>query len=741
MLITRRDVELGLHRRRVAGELTELRSVDLRFTLAETRELLERSGIGLSDQALTRLHERAEGWVAGLRLAALALQGHPDPERFVAEFSGSERTVADYLIAEVLDAQPAHIRRLLERASLLEWVNGELGDLLTGGSGAERDLRTLADAGGFVVPLDFDGSTFRFHHLFADLLAVRLRHTEPEKIPGLHLCAATWYAEHGHVVEAITHAEAAGEREHAAGLLIKHYFSLTFDGRGATARALLRRFAADPALVESPEILVAIAAEELTDGSLDQADAYLNVAELHAGSVPPDRRHRFDLALLVTRLSLTRRRGDFRSVAAGAASTLQEPVSSDEVVMHADVRALTLMNLGIVQTWSGQVDEGARHLEQAGRLAQEIHRPYLQVACLAHWGQALSWHSFTRARAVCRDAVELAESRGWGADPVIGPAVVTLGVALVHAGRLDEAEQCLARADQVLQSNLEPAVGVLLQMARSGVHWAQGRYLEALAGFRVAERLALLLSTDLPLAAQLRCSILVLMLRSGDAAAVHESLAQITQTERDSAEVREVIAALALAEGDAAAAVDVLAPTLDGTAPAHHEVVVVRSLLLEALAREALGAPTAAEEAVERALGVAERDALISPFLMVQAGALLDRHPRHRTAHAAFHAEILDGLSGHVTSSAGARLGEPLTELSGAERRVLRFLPTNLSAAAIADQTFVSVNTVKSMRHIYAKLDAHSRVEAVQRARELGLLGRSGRGEGAEPPAGRRRGR
>ena len=132
VLATRHDLRLGLHRLRLEGELTELRAADLRFSLAEARELLAAAGVDLPGPALRMLYERAEGWAAGLRLAALSLAGHPDPERFAAEFSGCERTVAEYLLAEVLDRQPGPVRRLLLRTSVLERVNGELADLLTG---------------------------------------------------------------------------------------------------------------------------------------------------------------------------------------------------------------------------------------------------------------------------------------------------------------------------------------------------------------------------------------------------------------------------------------------------------------------------------------------------------------------------------------------------------------------------------------------------------------------------------
>src|SRR5215468_8156281 len=195
VLATRHDVRLGLHRLRLEGELAEIREPDLRFTLAEARELFAAARVDLPDPA--PLVERTEGWAAGLRLAALSLAGQPDPGRLAAEFSGTERTVVEYLLAEVLDRQGEPVRRLLLRTSILERVNGELAGLLTGDSGRERVLQDLEAANAFVVALDAARSWFRYHHLLADLLRLELRREAPAEMPLLHRSAAGWYAEHG----------------------------------------------------------------------------------------------------------------------------------------------------------------------------------------------------------------------------------------------------------------------------------------------------------------------------------------------------------------------------------------------------------------------------------------------------------------------------------------------------------------------------------------------------------------
>ena len=306
ILITRHDVPLRLHKLRLAGELAEIRAADLGFTEAETGKLLDASSIALSDSGAALLHQRTEGWAAGLRLAALSLVGHPDPERFVAEFSGSDRTVAEYLIAEMLERQPADVQDLLLRTSLLDRVNGELADLLTGRVGSEQILLSLEDANAFVVSLDPGRTWFRYHHLFADLLRLELRRTLPEEVSVLHRRAAGWFTRHGQVVNAIRHTQAAGDWADAARLLADYSFSMTLDGQAQTMQALVRAF---PPGGDHPELALVRAGGDLVEGRLDEAAAHLAVAETYAETAPPERRRRLRVAVASLKLSLARRRG------------------------------------------------------------------------------------------------------------------------------------------------------------------------------------------------------------------------------------------------------------------------------------------------------------------------------------------------------------------------------------------------------------------------------------------------
>jgi LuxR family maltose regulon positive regulatory protein len=725
VLVTRHDLRLGLHRLRLAGELTEIRRADLRFTLPEGRALLAAAGVPLSDSALALLYDRTEGWAAGLRLAALSLAGHPDPERFAAEFGGSERTVAEYLLAEVLERQSAEARRLLLRTSILERVNGELADLMTGGSGGEWLLPQLEEAGAFVVALDARRSWFRYHQLFADLLQLELRGSAPAELPALHDAAAGWYAEHGYPVEAVRHAQAAGNWSLAARLLSDQWVGLGLSGLGGTAHELLARF--PPGVVTADaELAARVAGDELARGSLEEAERYLAVSTRALDSVPADRRARARVVLAVVRMRLARQRGDLTAVAADAQRLLAPEAAADlaEPRLGGDLRALALINLGIAEAWTARFDQADRHLEDGIALARQAGRPYLEVTGLAHWAQLVSWRSFPLGARRSLQAIELAEQHGWADEPVAGVAYLALGVAMVVQGRTEDAERALGRAERTVRTEVEPAAGMRLYYGRGMLELVSGRHDAALRAFQAAERLARSLITPHTLAPRLRSHLLQALVRRGETRRVEQALADMGKTERERGEIRIAEASLRLAAGDPQAAAAVLAPVIDGSASLENaHLWEVQAFLLQAISCDALGAAGAARRALERALDRAEPESLLFPFLYDPAPDLLDRHRRHGTAHAGLIAEILNVLAGRQPGQQPAgpqRLREPL---SHAEGRVLRYLPTKLSAPEIADELYLSVNTVKThMRHLYDKLGAHRRHEAVEQARALGLL-------------------
>ena len=725
VLVTRHDLRLGLHRLRLAGELTEIRTADLRFSRTDARTLLDAAGVPLSDSALALLYDRTEGWAAGLRLAALSLAGHPDPERFAAEFSGSERTVAEYLLAEVLERQSEQARRLLLRTSVLERVNGELADLLTGGSGGERVLQQLEEAGAFVVSLDARRSWFRYHQLFADLLQLELRASAPAELPALHDAAAGWYAEHGYPVEAVRHAQAAQNWRLAARVLSDHWVGLGLAGLGGTVHEFLARFPAG-VIAADAELAARVAGDQLARGSLEEAERYLAVSTRALESVPADRRGRAQVVLAVVRMRLARQRGDLPAVTEEAQRLLAPAMTAEsgQPGVGEDLRALALINLGTAELWTSRFDEAGRHLEDGIALARRIGRPYLEVTGLAYGAQLMSWQSFPLGAQRSLQAIELARQHGWADEPVAGVAYLALGVAMVTQGRIEEAERALDRAERTVRTEVEPAAGVRLHAGRGMLEFVSGRHDAALSAFRAAERLAKSLVTPHTLAPRLRSHLLQTLVRTGETRRVEQALADMDGPERERGEIRIAEASLRLAQDDPRAATAVLAPVIDGSAPLQNaHLWEVQASLLQAIACDALGDAGAARRALERALDLAEPEGLLFPFLFDPAPDLLDRQRRHGTAHAGLIAEILNVLAGSKPGSQPAgppRLREPL---SHAEARVLRYLPTKLSAPEIADELYLSVNTVKThMRHLYDKLGVHRRHEAVEQARVLGLL-------------------
>jgi LuxR family maltose regulon positive regulatory protein len=729
VIATREEPQIGLHRLRLAGELLEVSDQDLRFTPGETRELLDASGITLSENSLALLQERTEGWVAGLRLAALSLAEHPDPERFVSEFSGTERNVAGYLVAEVLDRQPPHVRTLLLRTSILERISGSLADFLTDGEGSERILQELEQANAFVTSLDVGRSWFRYHHLFADFLRLELRRTDPASLPALHLKAAEWHEKYGHPLEVIRHLNAAGASQRAARALAEDYLSLILDGRIAAVRELLELLPAD-ASADDAELALVAAATLIVEAKLEEVPGQVDLARRAADTVPEGRRPRFNLHLAAISLALARRRADLATVletmrAMEAALEAQPPTDQD---LNGELRAVALQELGIAELWSSRLDDARRHLEQALVLARGAGRPFLEVSCLGHLGIAGPWTGLSLAAGLdlSEEAVRIAEEHGWTRDPIVCTALATGAIVLVWLGRFDKAERWLARTRGAMQPDGEPGTELLIHHARGLLRLAQGRDEEAIAAFREAQRMETLLASEHAYAVATRGRLLQARARLGEVAEARVALAEVSDADRDTSFMRVSAAHLHLSEGDPEQALEVLDPLIEGTAPSmHHPTAAAEAVVLDSAAREQLGDRRGAEQSLERALELAEPEGIILPFALFPMSDLLERHPRHRSAHATLLSEILDVLAGASTSRRGDA-APLLEELSEAELRVVRFLPGNLRAPEIAAELFVSPNTVRThIRHIYAKLDAHSRKEAVERARELGLIGPS----------------
>ena len=388
---------------------------------------------------------------------------------------------------------------------------------------------------------------------------------------------------------------------------------------------------------------------------------------------------------------------------------------------------MALLNLGSTEFWANRLPEAERHLEQGVALARRIERPFLECTGLAHLAGVEIFRSFARSEERSRQAIELAREHGWTDEPAAGIAYTMLANVLAWQGRPEEAEPWIQRAERSVRAEAEPAAAIAVHYARGRVELVRGRNDTALAAFRAGERLGALLANSHLLATRTRAFVLLALVGLGDIERAEQTLAGLGEQDRVSGEVRIATAGLRLAQHDPHAAAAVLAPVLDGSAPVAWSAWLIEAFLLEAIARDALGDTAASGEALERALDAAETDLMLFPFLVHPAPDLLERHAQDRTKHAALIAEILDALAGNRPPPPAVvpPLLEPLTDT---ETRVLRYLPTNLSAREIGDELYVSANTVKThIRNVYVKLGTHKRTEAVERARALGLLAPSGR--------------
>ena len=723
---TRREPSIALHRVRVEGDLTEIPADDLRFNFDEARALFDEAHVHIGDAAVAALVERTEGWVAGLRLAALCLVTHPDADAFVRDFSGSERTVADYLMAEVLDRQPEPVRRLLLHTSMLGIVTGPLADFLTGMTGGEAILQELDRANAFVMATDTQRTMFRYHPLFAELLQSVLRHEEPEAVTRLHRAAAHWYADHGFMVDAVHCAMAAEDWSFAKTILLRNWFAgLAADEQNSEVGDLLAAF---PAPVAAADAIVPsrAAVNAINRGSIDTARRWLEVAETTVGSVDAADRMRVDGLIALARVGVAREGGDTTAGMAESHRLLELAAAADwlEAGLGDGARAIALATLGSAELWSHMPDEAERHLAEAATAARLADRPYLLVTVLSHYAMAAMARDPDLAEARAREAIEYAEKNGWVAEPVVTMARLALAVAYEWRGRLDEAEAQLNFVCPAIRPEARPLDALVHHHLLGLLELARGRVEAATAYFDRARRISALVSVRHILMVKSHAMWLHCLLRLGDVDRVATELDKLDDFAGATGEMRTVAAALDLARGNPTAALAGLAAVTDGgIAPMMlPNGWRVQPLMFAARAHDALGDAAATADALERALDIAEPQDEILPFLLHADADLLARHRRRGSSHASLLDQILDALRGSAAPAADTRfaLRDPLTER---ELRVLRYLPTNLTTREIADEMYVSVNTVKThTRHLYDKLAVTRRGDAVARARELGLL-------------------
>ena len=292
---------------------------------------------------------------------------------------------------------------------------------------------------------------------------------------------------------------------------------------------------------DHPELALVRAMVDVVQGRLDEAAAHLAVAEAYAGTAPPDRQRRLRVAIASLKLSLARRRGHLAGVIEQV-RFLASPVtgqSDEDIALGSDLRAVALMNLGTAEAWTLGLPDAERHLQEGAVLAREIGRPYLEVGCLAQLAFASKIHPFATTQRRCREAIALAERHGWGAEPVIAPALITLASTMVWPGEFDEGERWLRRTVRALQADTGPDIGLLVHVVSGMLPAVRGRHHEALEEFSTAEELQSQLEGSHALASQVTGWMLATQARLGRTGEARAVLAALDDERAGSGEIRD----------------------------------------------------------------------------------------------------------------------------------------------------------------------------------------------------------
>ena len=705
VLSGRADPPLPLHIARVLGTLTEIRAGALAFTEAEAAELFRAHGLAHDDARIATLCARTEGWAAGLRLAALGLDGRADPDGFVAEFGGDDRVVADYLMAEVLDRLPEHQRQFLLSTSIAERVCGALADAITGGTAGAETLADLERRIGFVLGVDNRGEWYRYHVLFARLLEVRARRELADEPSVLHARAAAWYAAEGEIWQALRHAVAGKDWELAGRLTVDHGVELLVGGHGGSLGALVAHL--PPERVARDAELSAIVACSLVDGGDARgAAAHLEAAERIVASLPAGRLGALAETRALARLYLARVHGDPRDALVAADELL---AGADHAPGHSR-QALVQFNLGRTALWAGEPDRAARLLGDAAALGRGGRLDYLLVGALGHLALLQgARHGPAAGLPLADEALDLARRRGWEGGPQAAAAQLAAAAAALSIHRLQAAGTHLEAARAALADAPELHLDAVTRYLGAALVAAGGDVDRGLAELEPPTGGGWGLA-DGGLAMVTRARLLI---ATGDLERARNLLGRARPAPEGAVEAG--FARLHLAAGDPYAALSALGDARSELASIRIELLLLRTLALQALDRADV------RQAFEAALAAAELTGERSALL--EAGerlrSLLRDAIRYGTSHRALVGELLDVLDDRQSVQSPT----VVSELSRRELTVVRYLPTTLSNREIASELMVSTNTVKThLQAIYRKLDVPDRRGAAERATALGLL-------------------
>jgi LuxR family maltose regulon positive regulatory protein len=723
VILTRSDPPLELARLRVAGQLSELRMEQLRFSDREAVEFLKRAGeIHLVDEDIALLNERAEGWVAGLQMAAISLRGRQDASAFVAAFAGSHRFVFDYLFEEVLNRQSPEVRDFLLKTSILERLSSPLCDAVAETQGsAPALLEQLERHNLFLIPLDEERTWFRYHHLFASLLQKVLEQTYPHALAGLHSRACRWYEGQGMLPEALSHALEAGDMEMAARMVSTNVLVLV---EHAELTPILLNMESVPRerRLSLPWLAVAHAWGLAYAGHMEKAAAELSLAEKSPAVLADEERSRLTGHISAVKAYLAWSNGD-QPAAVAFAEEAAGLISSDEIA----VQALNLTTLGNALSQYGPNPQAIEVLTQAMQLARQSGQAHVFMMAASAMAYACAiTGSFHRAYAACEEAIGMSEAYQRSSLRSLTASASVYAFTsrvLVEWGELEKAIQAAYKGLALgeLWGQADTIMVCLLYLAKTlALAGEVDRPLQVLQrARRVAQKITPwhLLNVEI--------QELEALLDAGK-----QDVADISQAiQRKQAlgiQVPEtILVRLLLKQNHPDEALELAAGLLSRTAqhPAYEDAW---NYALQALAYFQQKDLPQALSVLERALSLAEPENRLVSF--VREGEAMEKllgFALRKTSRPAFVQRILDLFvlrRQHQAAPTPAR--ESLIEpLSVRELEIFGYLNGYLSAVEIAEKLIVSVNTVRThMKSIYGKLGVHGRSEAVRRGKELGLL-------------------
>ena len=730
VIATRADPDLPLARLRARDQLTEVRAADLRFTAAEAATFFNQvMKLALPPEAISALERRTEGWVAGLQLAALSLQGQQaaapqDVNHFIQSFTGSHRFVLDYLVEEVLHQQSESIQTFLLHTAILDRLCGPLCDAVLG---MEEDqdssllLAQLERANLFIVPLDQERRWYRYHHLFAELLRQRLHQQmatsadpDNDNVATLHLRASTWYEANGLELEAFHHAVAANDIGRADCLIEGKGMPLHF--RGAAVPILNWLKSLPTTVLDAwPRLWTVYASVALVTGHITGAEEKLQAAELAlqaATAAPQPDEMRQDLVGRIAAI---------RATAAASQNQVEAIIThSQRALAHLHpnnlaFRTSTIWKLGYAYHLQG--DRAA-----AGRAYREViatgeasgNRVFTLMASI---GLGHLQELDTQLHLAAQSNRRILELVGEQALPVVG--VTYLGLARIHYqwNDLVAAEQYLQQGLVLAQQIENKAQFVSGEILQARLQLAQGNVTGAAARLAAVESLARRpeLLYQLP---ELLTTQVVTLLRQGHVA----DAAQLAQGHN----LAIAQARVHLVQGRTAAALALVAAFRQQMEAKSWADERLKALVLQALAYQAQGEKDAAMQLLNEALALAEPEGFLRLFIDEGApmAQLLQRVQAEGGRMKAYSQKLLAAFGAQATIHPSSAILPPLVEpLSQRELEVLQLIAQGLSNEEISQRLFLALSTVKGHnRIIFDKLQVQRRTEAVARARALGLL-------------------